>query len=96
MEKNDIFEKDHDRFCHILEEAEELRYRKLYDYGKSYNNFGTLGVAVRMSDKMARIQNILKTNQVHNESLRDSFIDLINYAAMGVMTIDQENNNAIQ
>lgn len=95
IQNNKILLNDHKIFQKVLVEAAELRWHKLNDYGQSYKNFGTLGVAVRMSDKMSRIQNILKTGKANNESLRDSFIDLVNYSAMGVMTIDQEVNDGV-
>jgi len=83
---------DHARFCRVMWEATKLRWRKVQDYGRSYRNFGALGVAVRMSDKMARITNLLKNKQApNNESLRDSAIDLINYSAMLVMLLDEES-----
>lgn len=45
------------------------------------------GLRVRMHDKIARI-NHLVDQQPENESLRDSFLDLANYALIGVLVLD--------
>jgi hypothetical protein len=42
-----------------------------------------------MWDKIARINNLVDNNVApSNESLRDSFIDLLNYSAIAVMVLD--------
>jgi len=45
---------------------------------------------VRMSDKMERIKNILRKGEadLYGERMRDSWLDLGNYALIGVMNID--------
>jgi hypothetical protein len=84
---------DHMRFKAVLKEAEELRWRKLNDYGASYRNFGSLGVAVRLGDKMARLTRLIqnpKSSRVKDESLVDTALDLVNYAGMLVMLLREE------
>ena len=46
-----------------------------------------------MGDKMQRLISVSKNgiNLVSNESIRDTLIDLHNYAAMAVMLIDENN-----
>ena len=47
------------------------------------------GLRVRMHDKLARINNLIDSGaQPENESLRDSFLDLMNYAAIGMLVLD--------
>jgi hypothetical protein len=42
-----------------------------------------------MWDKTARINNLIDTGATpENESLRDSFLDLMNYAAIALLVID--------
>ena len=49
------------------------------------------GLQVRMHDKIARINNLLsKDITPENESLRDSFIDLLNYSAIALMVLDNK------
>lgn len=78
-----------------FKEAYTLLLRKHDDYGPS--NIanapgGALnGLRVRMHDKMARINHLYDNGKdPKNESLRDSFIDLANYAIIALMVIDDE------
>lgn len=49
------------------------------------------GLRVRMWDKMARINHLLETGaKPENESLKDSFLDLANYAIIAMMVLDNE------
>ena len=69
----------------------ELFIKKNADYGNSYKQYGLIGVLVRLQDKINRALNITKNGiQVKDESLRDTLIDLHNYAAMALMESDTE------
>jgi hypothetical protein len=47
-----------------------------------------------MFDKLARINNLLESGATpENESIRDSFIDLANYAVIGMMVLDNNWDN---
>ena len=49
------------------------------------------GLRVRMHDKIARINNLIdKGVDPQNESLRDSFIDLLNYSAIAIMVLENK------
>ena len=77
----------------ILDAAGNLLIKKHHDYGPkniSLSPGGPLnGLRVRMWDKIARINNLLDSGvQPSNESLRDSFIDLLNYSAIAMMVLD--------
>ncbi len=77
----------------LFGEAEELLLRKHHDYGPlniSLSPGGPLnGLRVRMHDKLARINNLIdKSVEPTNESLRDSFIDLLNYSAIALLVLD--------
>ena len=65
--------------------------KKNKDYGDAFAEYGTVGVLVRLGDKIKRLQNITRTSVrlVDDESLRDTLIDLHNYAAMAVMLLDE-------
>tara|TARA_B110001452_G_scaffold18458_1_gene14987 strand:+ start:301 stop:801 length:501 start_codon:yes stop_codon:yes gene_type:complete len=80
----------------IQAEALELFKKKNTDYGDAFATYGTIGILVRMGDKLSRLQSIT-TNQVtlvDTEGLRDTLIDLHNYAAMGIMLLDNENKSS--
>jgi hypothetical protein len=76
----------------LQKEALELFTKKNTDYGDAFANYGPVGVIVRMGDKIQRLANVSKTGVtlVDTESIRDTLIDLHNYAAMAVMLIDEE------
>ena len=77
----------------IMDSAGNLLIKKHKDYGPtniSRSPGGPLnGLRVRMHDKTARINHLIDSGATpENESLRDSFIDLLNYAAIAMMVID--------
>tara|TARA_B100001540_G_C15693342_1_gene590344 strand:- start:538 stop:999 length:462 start_codon:yes stop_codon:yes gene_type:complete len=76
----------------IQNEAKELFKQKNADYGDAFADYGTVGVLVRMGDKIRRLQSITNKgiNLVKEESLRDTLIDLHNYSAMAIMLLDEE------
>ena len=71
----------------IQKEALELFIKKNADYGDAFATFGTIGVLVRIEDKIKRCISISskKVQLVDDETLRDTLIDLHNYAAMALM-----------
>ena len=79
----------------VLDTAGNLLIRKHHDYGPkniAHSPGGPLnGLRVRMWDKVARINNLLDSNvSPSNESLRDSFIDLLNYSAIAILVLDRK------
>jgi hypothetical protein len=84
-----------DQMSAVQTEALELFRKKNTDYGDAFATYGTVGVIVRMGDKIQRLLSISKKGiaLVDNESLRDTLIDLHNYAAMGIMLIDEKPTN---
>ena len=91
-EVNDEFIRD---IWSILDSAGNLLIRKHSDYGPkniAHSPGGALnGLRVRMWDKVARINNLLDSRvSPSNESLRDSFIDLLNYSAIAIMVLDKK------
>tara|TARA_B100000927_G_C16425662_1_gene453319 strand:- start:450 stop:797 length:348 start_codon:yes stop_codon:yes gene_type:complete len=78
----------------VQQEALELFAKKNADYGDAFANYGAVGVIVRMGDKIARLANITNKgiNLVEDEKIRDTLIDLHNYAAMAIMLMDEEKS----
>lgn len=74
-------------------EQADLLLRKHRDYGPSNIAAapgGALnGLRVRMHDKQARINHLIDSGKTpDNESLRDSFMDLANYAVIALLVLD--------
>jgi len=76
----------------VQKEALELFIKKNKDYGDAFANYGAVGVIVRMGDKIHRLNSVSKhgITMVNSESVRDTLIDLHNYAAMAVMLLDEQ------
>jgi hypothetical protein len=77
----------------VFDSAGNLLLSKHKDYGPtniSKSPGGPLnGLRVRMWDKTARLNHLIDSGATpENESLRDSFIDLLNYSAIALMVLD--------
>ena len=72
-------------------EGLKLFEKKNADYGDAFAEYGAIGVLVRIGDKIKRLQSISSKgiSLVDDESMRDTLIDLHNYAAMAIMCIDE-------
>jgi hypothetical protein len=76
----------------VQTEAFEMFRKKNKDYGDAFATYGPVGVLIRIGDKVNRLQNITKmgVTMVKSESVRDTLLDLHNYAAMAIMLIDEK------
>ena len=80
----------------VCRELTETYEKKNADYGNSFENsldkHGMIAGIVRMDDKMSRLISLNSKNeqQVMDESLRDTLMDLANYAIMSVMWLDEQ------
>ena len=81
-----------DQMVKIQQEALALFTKKNADYGDSFATYGAVGVIVRLGDKISRLQSVTQrgVTMVDTESLRDTLIDLHNYAAMAAMLLDEK------
>ena len=72
--------------------ALELFARKNADYGDAFAKYGVIGVLMRIEDKIQRSMSITKNgvNLVNDESIKDTLLDLHNYAAMGLMLLEEK------
>ena len=75
----------------MQKELKEMFEKKNKDYGDAFAAYGPVGVVVRIGDKVQRLASISKTQVtlVKDESLRDTLMDLANYASMAVMLLDE-------
>jgi len=101
---------DSQQFMDILDGIKELHLSKSRDYGtaddpfaniKMTEDFGLpawIGVAIRMQDKMKRLQSAvqqyIKTGTVNmsHDSLLDDFRDLCNYGGIGAVFVTNWEN----
>ena len=82
----------------IQNEARALFKRKNADYGDAFATCGLIGVLVRIQDKINRFVKITNRSVqfVDDESIRDTLMDLHNYAAMGIMLDEPVETNSLK
>ena len=82
----------------IQNEALALFEKKNADYGDAFATYGPVGVLVRIGDKLSRFTSISNSGVtfVNSEGMRDTLIDLHNYAAMAIMLLDENANKQNQ
>lgn len=83
-----------EQFMSITQNMTKTYAAKNHDYGNSFNKsldrFGIVASIVRMGDKMNRIESLTKKEaQVKDESIKDTLLDMANYAIMTVMWLDK-------
>src|SRR5256885_4133727 len=87
MDRGDLLE----LHAKLTDEARKLIVIKNADYagvdGDPFRNFrrwGLLGILVRLSDKVARLETFVSRGnlQIKAEQVRDSVLDIINYAIL--------------
>lgn len=77
----------------VQDELAELMISKNSDYGPkniSESPGGPInGLTVRLYDKVARLSNLTETGSApKHESIRDTFLDIANYAIIGLLVLD--------
>lgn len=78
----------------ICNEINKLYERKNHDYGDSFHTSfveeGLAMVRIRLGDKFNRFKTLSRCceQRVNDESIRDTMIDLANYAIMTVLEMD--------
>lgn len=85
-----------EQFMSITQNMAKTYAAKNHDYGNSFeeslNEFGLVASVVRLVDKMNRIKSLIKKEaQVKDESIKDTLLDMANYAIMTVMGMNKNN-----
>lgn len=101
-----IFEERHpmsQKFHDLLKEMGAMHDKKQKDYGSKENPFANVaasedfgmpawvGAMVRANDKMRRIQAAARGQNLVNESVEDSLIDLAVYSVISLVLYREEN-----
>jgi hypothetical protein len=85
----------HAEICALLN---DIYRRKNADYGDSFGEtfrkLGVISAVTRITDKISRLQTLcVKPAQVRSESVRDTLLDLANYAIMTTIELELDNTN---
>lgn len=83
-------------FMDITTDMAKTYAAKNHDYGNSFeqscNKFGIIASVVRLGDKMNRIESLaIKKAEVKDESIKDTLLDMANYAIMTVMWLNTQS-----
>lgn len=70
-----------------IDEVHRTLVRKQRDYGpENIRRFGRKGLMIRLHDKVARLENLDGGGRgPENESVIDTFLDIVGYCAIGIM-----------
>lgn len=94
-------EKEHQIKVNAFEDV-VIALRNIYDaknrdygdsFSQSFKEEGMAMVRIRLGDKLNRLKNLTRgaEQQVKDESVRDTLMDLANYAIMTIMELDKES-----
>ena len=88
-----------ERHMELCKQLNDIYTKKNHDYGDSFHaTYLEEGMAmprIRLSDKLNRFKSLTKSTDaalVNDESVRDTLMDLANYALMTVLELDEEAN----
>lgn len=86
-------------FGEKVEKMTQIHAAKNKDYNgafyKTMRKWGLVALCIRLSDKMDRLESVLKSGkvEVQDESLEDTLIDIAAYAIMGLVELDRQNDS---
>lgn len=87
----------------VTAKAQEVMTAKNHDYAhegdvfRNFRRYGTFGVLVRLSDKLARLDSFEENKEfaVADEKLEDTIVDIINYAVI-YLAMKQEGKPKVE
>ena len=79
--------KHHTNSEQIYKKSRDLFGKKNNDYGDAFMDYTTIGILVRLGDKIKRIENLIQKNQPNFESIDDSLFDSFNYVILALILI---------
>lgn len=95
--KKPVLSNNVEQFMSITQNMAKIYAAKNHDYGNSFeeslDEFGLVASVVRMGDKMNRIKSLIKKEaQVKDESIKDTLLDIANYAVMTIMWMNKNQS----
>lgn len=85
-------------FKEVTEWMNNVYERKNADYGDSFSKifeeFGLTSSAIRINDKTERFKKLIKQEaQVQDESIKDTLLDIANYAVLTLVEMSKRETN---
>lgn len=105
-ETNALYTPYEQRYMDVINKLKETFLKKNHDYGssvkKNYDKFESYGkneglkyVFGRIAEKHDRLENLIygnHTNQVTDESIEDTLLDMANYAILAAVSIQEHKS----
>lgn len=87
-----------EQFDSIVQKMEHIYATKNHDYGNSFeqslNEFGVTASAIRLGDKINRFKSLIKKEaKVKDEPIKDTLLDMANYAIMTIIWLNKQDYN---
>ena len=109
-ETNALYTPYEQKYMDVINKLKETFLKKNHDYGssvkKNYDKFEAYGkneglkyVFGRIAEKHDRLENLIygnHTNQVTDEPIEDTLLDMANYAILAAVSIQEHKTNSIQ
>lgn len=82
------------RHANITKQLNEIYEAKNHDYGdafgQTFRELGIISAVTRITDKTNRLKKLCRSeNQVKDESIKDTLMDLANYAIMTLIELEE-------
>lgn len=78
-----------DKYNNILSKLSKIYYSKSADYGTTshdlFEKYGEYYFTIMVEQKITRINNLSNAKTINNESLRDNWADIANYAILRLL-----------
>jgi hypothetical protein len=93
--------KRHKEICDLLHDTYKKKNEAYGDsFGKTFKELGIISAVTRIFDKVNRISALTRgaRNDIIDESMRDTFLDLSNYAIMSIIEMEkaEEEKNEVR
>ena len=99
-------EKDHIKKVNAFEDV-TLKLRNLYEaknrdyndsFGQSFEKWGLPMSCIRLGDKLNRLESFAqgKDMKVHDEGVRDTLMDMANYAIMTLIELNMAESKTVE
>jgi len=88
-----------ERIKKIFAESLQLFKRKNHDYGESWEGLGLKGIFCGIYSKSSRLKQLIwkgENRNVKEETVRDTLRDLLVYAGMGIMALEDKNFDGLK
>ena len=109
-ETNALYTPYEQKYMDVINKLKETFLKKNHDYGssvkKNYDKFEAYGkneglkyVFGRIAEKHDRLENLIygdHANQVTDESVEDTLLDMANYAILAAVSIQEHKANSVQ